>query len=183
MNRVVLPTVFLIVFAAQVACDDLSEYSTKDGTCYVGNIIDADFVRGGAFGANVQLKMSLDVEALAGGTEIGAVLSTNDGLFDGAPVRQMIEMTRDTLSLIDFPGGRLKSYLAYAPDSAGNAANVVISLMENGDVEARIFRAAFSEDDILYGVFRLERTDRCVAPTVKDLPDASVSEDDLSADK
>jgi hypothetical protein len=183
MKRVVMPTVFLIVFAVQIACDDLNDYSTKEGACYMGNIIDADFVRAGAFGANVRLKMSLDVEALAGGTEIGAVLSTDDGLFDGAPVRQMVEMTRDTLSLINFPGGRLKSYLAYAPDSAGKIADVVISLMENGDVEARIFRAAVSKDDALYGVFRLVRSDPCAVPTVKETPDASVTDGDSSADK
>lgn len=174
MRHVVITTLFLVFFSVLVGCDNLNDYSTREGSCYVGNIIDADFVRTGAFDAKVRITMSLDVDALSSGKETGAVITTSDRLFDGAPVKQMIEMTRDSLSLLDFPGGRVKSYLAYAPDAEGNVANVVISLMENGDIETRIFRPALSEDNSLFGVFRLEKNDFCNVPPVKELPDASV---------
>lgn len=182
MRQVVTATLFLLFCSAQIGCDNLSDYSTRDGSCYIGNIIDADFVRAGAFDAKVRLTMSLDVDALSSGRDNGAVITTSDRLFDGAPVKQMIEMTRDSLSLLDFPGGRVKSFLAFAPDTEGNVANVVISLMENGDVETRIFRPSLSADHILFGVFRLEKNEFCNVPpvkdpTVKDPPDASVSTD------
>jgi hypothetical protein len=177
-RRIILLLFCLPALPLQVACDNLSDYSTRDGSCYVGNIIDADFVRSGAFGADVRLTMSLDVDSLAQGNKEGAIISTSDGLFDGAPVKSMLEVTRDSLSLLDFPGGRVKSYLAYAPDASGRVSNVIISLMENGDVETRIFRPSLTPSDTLFGVFRLERNDFCDAPRLKEpLLDASVPTD------
>jgi hypothetical protein len=173
MRQAVTTTLLLLIISCLTSCENLSDYSTQDGSCYVGNIIDADFVRAGAFDAKVRLTMSLDVDALSGGKENGAVITTSDGLFNSAPVKQMIEMTRDSLSLLDFPGGRVKSYLAYAPDAAGRVVNVVISLMENGDVETRIFRPSLTPDDALFGVFRLEKNEFCNAPEAKEIPDAS----------
>jgi hypothetical protein len=158
-------TLLLIAgFTVFAGCDSMSDYSTHSNTCYVGNIIDADFVRLGAFEAGLRLKMSLDVSALAKGNKVGAVITTDDGLFVNAPVRQMLELTRDPLSLLHFPGGRTRSYLAYAPDRNANVANVVISLMENGDVEVRIFRPAIIEEDALFGVFRLSLKEGCPPP-------------------
>jgi hypothetical protein len=180
MKRRIIFLVFYFALLTPVACDNLSDYSTKEGSCYIGNIIDADFVRSGSFTASVRLTMSLDVDALAQGGKDGAVLTTSDGLFDGSPVRMMLEVTRDSLSTIDFPGGRVRSYLAYAPDSSGLVSNVVISLMENGDVETRIFRPGLSSRESLFGVFRLERNEICNAPVVKEpLQDASVSTDSV----
>ena len=173
MRQFVTLTPFLSLMLLLSACDNLSDYSTRDGSCYTGSIIDADFVRAGAFDAKARLTMSLDVDALSGGKENGAVITTSDGLFSGAPVKQMIELTRDSLSLLDFPGGRVKSYLAYAPDTEGRVANIVISLMENGDVETRIFRPSLTPQDALFGVFRLEKVEFCNAPEVKEIPDAS----------
>ncbi len=149
------------------ACDNLSDYSTKRDTCYVGAIIDADFVRLGAFEAGVKLKMALNVNALARGNTEGAIITTDDGLFVDAPVKQMLELTRDSLSLLHFPGGRNRSYLAYAPDRDGNVANVVISLMENGDVEVRIFKPTLDEKEALFGVFRLVLKEGCRPPVFK----------------
>lgn len=146
------------------ACDSISDYSTKENTCYAGSIIDADFVRLGAFDAGVKMKMSLDVDALAKGNRTGAVITTDDGLFSDSPVKQMLELTRDSLSLLYFPGGRNRNYLAYAPDKDGNVANVVISLMENGDVEVRIFRATVDQANALFGVFRLVHKENCTPP-------------------
>ncbi len=161
-----------------VGCDNLSDYSTRKGSCYIGSIVDADFVRSGPFSADVRLKMSLDVDILAQGNKVGAILSTSDGLFDGAPVKLMVEVTRDSISMINFPGGRVRSYLAYAPDFSGRISNVVISLMENGDVETRIFRPSLISVDSLFGVFRLELNDNCDVPVEKEPTlDASISTD------
>ncbi len=176
MRTVAVLTGCLIVAALFCGCENLNDYSTKPGTCYAGNIIDADFVRSGAFEAKVKITMSLDVDALSSGADNGAVITTDDGLFVNAPVKQMIEMTRDSLSLLDFPGGRVRSFLAFAPDTAGNVAEVVVSLMENGDVETRIFRPSLVPEDALFGVFRLEKNEFCNGPVAPPLPDAGVPE-------
>jgi hypothetical protein len=149
-------------------CDSLSDYSTTADSCYVGSIIDADFVRSGSFDADVRLTMSLDVNALAVGDKRGAVITTNDGLFVNAPVKQMSAVTLDVISQLRFPGGRTRNYLAYAPDREGQLANVVISLMENGDVEVRIFRPSINSDDALFGVFRLRLKEGCNPPAADD---------------
>ena len=164
MKRMRQGLVVGILCMAGFACDSMSDYSTKSDTCYTGSIIDADFVRLGAFEAGVKMKMSLDVSALAEGNRTGAVITTDDGLFVGAPVKQMLELTRDSLSLLHFPGGRNRNYLAYAPDKDGHVANVVISLMENGDVEVRIFRPTADQSGALFGVFRLVHKEGCTPP-------------------
>ena len=172
MKSIVALTVCCVV--AVLGCDNLSDYSTKDGSCYMGDIIDADFLRAGTFEAGVRLTMSLDVDALSAGEAEGAVLTTDDGLFHNASARQMPEVTRDSLSQLGFPGGRVRNYLTYAADENGIPTNVVISLMENGDVEVRIFRPGVTEDQSLFGVFRLELNEACTSvPTVQNLPDAS----------
>ena len=153
-----------MLLAGPLGCDSQAEYSTDADSCYIGSIIDADFVRSGSFDANVRISMSLDVNALAAGNKVGAVITTDDGLFKNAPVRQMLELTRDFLSQLQFPGGRTRSFLAYAEDRNGELANVVISLMENGDVEVRIFRPARDPEETLFGVFRAVLKEGCTPP-------------------
>ena len=172
MKPIVASIVFCVV--ALLGCDNLSDYSTKNGSCYMGDIIDADFLRAGTFEAGVRLTMSLDVDALSAGGDEGAVLTTSDGLFQNSSARQMPEVTRDSLSQLSFPGGRVRNYLAYATDANGIPTNVVISLMENGDVEVRIFRPGVTAEQSLFGVFRLEMNEFCTSvPTAQNLPDAS----------
>jgi hypothetical protein len=142
-------------------CDGLSDFSTKPGECYSGDIIDAAFVRNGSFEAGISLTLELDVNALGEAETPGAWLTTTDGLFIRSPVKQMAALSLDQLSLLSFPSGRIRSYLAYAPDANGDIANVVISLMENGDAEVRIFRPSQNPDDSLFGVFRVTRKEGC----------------------
>jgi len=157
--------VYFMIFASFLfGCDNLSDYSTKADECFQGEIVDAEFVRSGDFEAGVELRMTLDVGAFSDIDGIGALISTNDGLFADAPVRQMAEVTRDQLSLIEFPSGRLRSYLAYAMSTDGQIANVVISLMENGHVEVRIFRADNDPSRAIFGLFRLTRKEGCGQP-------------------
>jgi hypothetical protein len=142
-------------------CDGLNDFSTEAGECYEGDIIDAEFVRSGSFEAGVTLSLSLDVAALDEAETEGAWLTTNDGLFIQAPVKQMRALSLDQLSLLSFPNGRVKSYLAYAPDINGILVNVIISLMENGDVEVRLFRPDPDPEASLFGVFRVTRKKDC----------------------
>ncbi len=144
-------------------CDNLSDFSTEPGECYSGDIIDAAFVRSGSFDAGVRLTLELDVSALGEAEMAGAWLTTSDGLFSHSPVQQMAALSLDQLSLLSFPSGRIRSYLAYAADTEGVIANVVISLMENGDAEVRIFRPAQTPDDSLFGLFRVTRQTGCGA--------------------
>ena len=159
-----IPLGWLLLAAWILGCDNLTDYSTRADECFEGEVVDAEFVRSGDFEAGVELKMTLDVGAFRTIEGTGAFITTTNGLFDGAPVRQMAEVTRDQISLLEFPSGRLRSYLAYAASSDGQIANVVISLMENGHVEVRIFRPDTDPDNALFGVFRLTRKEGCRPP-------------------
>lgn len=152
------------VLLSLAGCDGLSDFSTEAGECYEGDIVDAEFARSGSFEAKTTLSLELDVGALGEAEQTGTWITTSDGLFVRAPVKQMRAVSLDTLSLLSFPSGRIKSYLAYAPDVNGELANVVVSLMENGDVEARIFRPSENPDDSLFGLFRVSRKKGCGNP-------------------
>ena len=93
----------------------------------------------------------------------------------------MLELTRDPLSELHFPGGRSRSFLAYAADTGGQVANVIISLMENGDVEVRIYRPAMAPDETLFGVFRASLKEDCRPPTSRN-PVEPVTDQDAGQD-
>jgi hypothetical protein len=145
-------------------CTAINDFSTDPGDCYHGSIVEADFVRTDTFAPDTQLTLTLDANALGRG-EIGGTITTSDGLFYGAPISQLEELTHDQLSLFSFPGGRIRNYLAFTPSHDGLIATVVISLMENDDVEVRILRAGTEVDagvgTSLFGIFRLKREDSC----------------------
>ncbi|MCP4599626.1 MAG: hypothetical protein GY847_03645 [Proteobacteria bacterium] len=142
------------------ACTNIGDYSTGHGECYEGSIVRAEYVRSEAFDPEVRLELTLDANSLGQGKE-GATITTNDGTFDRAPVSQMTQLAHDSLSLLQFPGGRVRNYLAHASPSNGSPATIVISLMENDEVEVRILRPDLmpddSDDSSLFGVFRLVR--------------------------
>ncbi len=147
------------------ACTDVGDYSTNHGECYEGGIIAAEFVRSKkTFRDDLRLELTLDADALGSGKE-GATITTNDGTFNRAPVSQMTQLVHDSLSLLQFPDGRMRNYLANALPNDGSPATVVISLMENDEVEVRIMRPDLTpydnEDSSLFGVFRLIRKDGC----------------------
>lgn len=147
-----------------LGCDNLRDFSTEEDECFQGSIVDAEFVRSGNFQAGVELRMVLDIGAFNDVEGTGAYLTTSDELFVNAPVRQMGEIMRDQISLLEFPSGRLRSYLAYTVTTDGQIANVVISLMENSHVEVRIFRADADPDRALFGLFRMTRKQGCGLP-------------------
>jgi hypothetical protein len=156
----------LLVLALAPGCTDLGSFSTQPGECYRGNVVAAEFVRHG-FEQSTQLRLTLDVSALADGRGMAGAIWTNDGRFLGAPVSQMEQLAHDSLSLFQFPGGRVRNFLAHATATDGSPATLVISLMEDGKVEVRVIRHG-SEDDrsipSLFGVFRLSLDEQCNLP-------------------
>jgi hypothetical protein len=152
------------VFFVSSCSARVSEFATEPGECYFGSIVRDDFVRTG-FRPDARLWLTLDTTGLSEATESAVVLSTSDGVFDASPAQTMPQLRHDSLSLFDFPGGRVRSFLAYARVEQGPMATVVISLMENGQVEVRIMRPDTDPvddlDDALFGVFRLNLDEGC----------------------
>ena len=157
----------LALFAiAAAGCADEDAFTTSSGECFRGAIVGADIVRAG-FDAEVRALLTIDVRRLAGGTGEAGRLWTTDRLFEAAPVSQMQQISNDTISLFQFPGGRIRNYLAHARAGDGTPAMVVISLMENDSVELRIIRPPSGEaggPPTLFGVFRLALDEQCTLP-------------------
>lgn len=156
--------IFLVLLAALAGgCADEDAFTTGSGECFRGGIVGADFVREG-FGAEVAATLTINVRQLSSGAAEAGRLWTADGLFEGAAVSQMRQVSNDTISLLQFPGGRLRNYLAHATPEDGTPASLVISLMENDKVELRVIRPPAGEagsPPALFGVFSLSRDDRC----------------------
>jgi hypothetical protein len=171
MRSILVSTVLLCA-----ACTDVGSFSTEVGECYRGIVVDASFVRAG-FEPGAKLSLTLNTDALADGRGTAGVLWTSDGIFDDANISQMEQLAHDSLSLFQFPQGRIRNYLLYVTASDGAPATVVISLMENEEVEVRVMRPKVDlcEDGdeecddtdfppALFGVFRLSREAGCAVP-------------------
>ena len=158
----------LLVLAGLVACTSVGEYSTGPDECYQGDIVvvaaEYQLSQDALLGSNSSLTMVLDVNALQNG-DPGTTITTSNGLFYDADVIQMYQLSYDTLSMLQFPTGRVQNYLAYAQPSQGSPATVIVSLMENLDVEVRILRPDEDPDDgedtAIFGVYRLIRKQEC----------------------
>jgi len=167
------------IFLLCAACTDVGSFSTELGECYRGLVVDASFVRAG-FEPGVKLSLTLNTDALADGRGTAGVLWTSDGIFDDAIIGQMEQLAHDSLSQFQFPQGRIRNYLVYVMASDGAPATVVISLMENEEIEVRVMRPKIDlcEDDdedcddngsppTLFGVFRLSREAGCAVPRIR----------------
>lgn len=157
-------------------CTDVGSFTTSPGECYKGKIVDAEFVRTG-FNPDITLSLTLNTDSLADGRGSAGMMWTSDQTFIAATVSQMEELAHDSLSQFQFPGGRIRNYLVYTMPTDGVAAMVVISLMENQQVEVRVMRpevdpCATTEDgecdetvtEPLFGVFRLDLDESCQVP-------------------
>jgi len=154
----------LLLAAAQCACEDLDSFSTGEGEIYRGEVLGSDFVLCG-FAAGTRLEMTFDVSlAMGDETHVGPGTITTvppageDVMFENADLVPVGSIIHDQLSAFDFPTGRLKNYLFFADASgplAGRQALVIVSLLSDGDVEARIIMGASD----LYGIFVLEKTE------------------------
>jgi len=142
------------------ACTELGQFSTDAEHVYRGSVITGKFIRSG-FHSDVELEMTFHVDQVEmqpdqygmGGP---GILRTTDGLFDNSALEPIPEFSHDQLSNLDFPNGRLRSYMFFCRPggSAQDMALVIVSLMEDEKVEVRIMRGG---DEPLYGVFRLGR--------------------------
>jgi hypothetical protein len=169
----------LLLTALGAACADVGSFTTQPGECYRGQIVSASFVRTG-FEEGTLLSLTFDTSSLGDGVGVAGVMWTSDGRFAGSSLRQMEQLAHDSLSQFQFPGGRIRNYLFNVVPSDRVPAIVVVSLMENGLVEARILRPAMEicppgDDDCaepaaydaLFGVFRLDLDESCYAPPVR----------------
>src|SRR5258708_6516489 len=124
-----------------LGCKDVSRYSTGSGR-YEGAIVDGSFVRAG-FPERTRLCVTFDADRIQDGP---GVVSSSDGQFRREPLRPIPELWHDPLSTLTFGEGRTKNlvYVATATVDSGEKkdAIVVLSLLQSGDVEARIFRGA-----------------------------------------
>lgn len=144
-------------------CEDVSRFSTEPGESFCGQIVPGPFVREG-FGPGVRLRLHLDTDHLQ---DLPGDLSTDDGLFAEASLRPLPPLAHDSLSTFKFGEGRVRNLMYGAHPSDGATAFVVISLLENGDVEVRILRGAPPtagetepsglNESVLFGVFPLVR--------------------------
>ena len=156
-------TIAILLAALAAGCVDEDAFTTGRGECFRGGIVGADFVREG-FDAGVSAMLTVDVRALTAGAVDAGRLWTTDRRFDGAPVSQMTQVSNDVISLLDFPGGRLRNYLAHATPADGGPASLVISLMENDKLELRVIRPPAGEGQsppALFGIFRMALDEKC----------------------
>ena len=164
-----------LAIALTLGCSDVSEYSTDEGECYRGSIVEADFVRS-CFDGQTEMVLTFDVNDLSAGRAEAGSLSTSDGRFTATTLQQPCELRHDVLSLFRFPASQGENFITHTFDPLQATTLTVISLIEDGSVEARLMRAGFepvecSEDapapdctdahSPLFGLFRLKRTDDC----------------------
>ena len=168
--RLLTATSFAIVLLAS-GCDDLGRFDTAPGEAYCGQITLGGGYRTG-FSPRVQMRLTLDVDALqigeTGGTmtTYDAGLETGQHLLDGAPLRRMTALAHDPLSDLEFGEGRDKNFvLAVSPSDVDAESLIVgVSLRSDDQVGVRLLRPGTADSDDnarspLFGVFLLSRRD------------------------
>jgi hypothetical protein len=138
-----IPFLVGLVAVASAGCRDLSSFTTA-GAHYEGQVVQGDFVRAGV-DPTTKSCLTLDADHLE---DAPGTLSTSDGRFHAAALRAIPQIWHDPLSTLSFGEGRLRNlvYLATATtpfvDGRGDDVLVVLSLMQDGSVEARLIRGA-----------------------------------------
>lgn len=120
------------------SCRDLSGFSTTDGDRYENKVVSAPFVLAG-LQPDTSLCLTLDTDHLQ---DTPGAISTDDGMFQKAPLRPIPQIWHDPLSTLSFGEGRLKNLIYVATPTAGDDVFVVVSLMQSGDIEVRLLRGA-----------------------------------------
>jgi hypothetical protein len=124
---------------------DADAFATRDGR-FEGEVVAGAFVRAG-IEPKTRLCLAFDPSRLQ---STPGTLSTSDGRFVRARLRAIPQLWHDPLSMIAFGQGRSQNLLYVArtepqPNAPAVEANVVVSLMQDGTVEVRIFYGAPSE--------------------------------------
>ena len=155
--RALLLLALVAPLAAFSACKDVSRFSSA-GDHFEGPVVRGSFVRAG-IAEDTQLCLTLDTNHLE---DAPGTLSSNDGRFHETPLRPIPQLWHDPLSSLSFGQGRLRNLL-YAATPSADAGDpqdmfVVVSLMQNEDVEARLMRSApGGSTNAVFGVFTLTR--------------------------
>jgi hypothetical protein len=148
--------------ALALGCTDVSRFSNS-GDHYSGTIVPGGDVLQG-FDSKLELCLVLDASRLQGAP---GTLTSSDHRFWNAALRPIPQIWHDPLSTLSFGEGRVQN-LVYVVTPLADAdafgdIYVVLSLMQSGAVEVRLFRGAPAIDagagpDNLFGVFSLTRS-------------------------
>jgi hypothetical protein len=133
----------LLPFVALVGCRDLSGFSTH-GDSFSGGVTNTGVDLAGV-DSSTSLCLTLDTDHLQ---DAPGSIWTSDDRFHAVPMRPIPQVWSDPLSTLQFGDGRVKNliYVARAStpfgDGNGDDVLVVLSLMQGGDIEARLLRGA-----------------------------------------
>jgi hypothetical protein len=181
-----------------LGCDALQQFHTGPNDVFNGEVIGSDsqksepsFIRQG-FDSHTEMDLSFDPTLASKYVASGNPMSPGTidtylcpsaiqfcsasqrsaGHFQQSKLEQIVNLTQDTLSQYDFPGGgRLRNYIfiarfqsQLAASTIPRSAMVFLSLMEDGKVEVRIISPSVLDTDgkiellpALFGVFVLDR--------------------------
>ncbi len=154
--RFFVPAAALSVAALLAGCNDVTRFT---GT-YSGAIVTGPFVRTG-FGQTVSACLTLDADHLQ---DNPGTITTGDGRFANTSLRPIPQIWHDPLSTLSFGEGRVQNLVYIATPVASVDAlgevTAVVSLLQSGSVEVRLFRGAPTIDagpgaNNLFGVFSL----------------------------
>jgi hypothetical protein len=135
--------VLLLASLALVGCRDLSGFSTH-GDSFAGGVTNTGVDLAGV-DSSTTLCLTLDTDHLQ---DAPGSIWTSDDRFHAVPMRPIPQIWSDPLSTLQFGEGRVKNlvYMARAStpfgDGQGDDVFVVLSLMQSGDIEARMLRGA-----------------------------------------
>jgi len=133
----------LLASLALVGCRDLSGFATH-GDSFAGGVTNTGVDLAGV-DSSTNLCLTLDTDHLQ---DAPGSIWTSDDRFHAVPMRPIPQIWSDPLSTLQFGQGREKNlvYVARAStpfgDGQGDDVFVVLSLMQSGDIEARLLRGA-----------------------------------------
>jgi hypothetical protein len=175
-----LRLIFVVLLLTLSACDKLGEFRTDSAESFQGKIVGSDpdnqkrsFIRAG-FPSHLLLSLTFDPFETE--SDPGTItLSNSEGedlWFSKTRLEPIGPLFRDPLTQYTFPGaGRIRNYIFSARITGQpRSALVFISLMEDGEIEARVIAPPVSTADgkaveqidgvdleLLFGVFRLKK--------------------------
>lgn len=153
--------------AAAMGCRDVRNFSTGAGHHYEGTVVAGNFVRTGVADAT-KACVALDADHLQ---DAPGTLSTSDGRFVNAALRPIPQIWHDPLSTLQFGEGRAQNLLYVVSPQPTDAAGgdgcdvtVIVSLMDDGNLELRLLRGAPADAappalSPIFGVFALDKRD------------------------
>ena len=152
----------IFIGCAFVSCTDVRDFDTAQGEAFCGSIVPAPFVRSGfSPGVSVRLHLHPDSDIHPGD------ISTSDGKLREATLYALPEVRHDALDGMQLGQGQVRSILYAVKPAEGTSGFVIVSLLEDGSLELRVFRGVPSVakdagtetegNPYLFGLFLLEK--------------------------